>query len=92
MKRVTLIISSAFVAMLATAGTALAQANYPPDDVLPTGGQAPTVGPAGGPAADGGVAFTGGDISFTAVAFAILLVVGVTALVVARRRAARLAG
>lgn len=90
MKRVTLIISSAFVAMLATAGTALAQANYPPDDVLPTGGQAP----AGGPAADagGGVAFTGGDVSFTAVAFAILLVVGVTALVVARRRAARLAG
>lgn len=87
MKRATLIISSAFLTVLATAGTALAQADYPPS-VLPTGGQNPN----GGPAADGGVAFTGGDVSFTAIAFAVLLVAGITALVVARRRAARLAG
>jgi hypothetical protein len=92
MKRVTAVVTSAFAAMLVFAGSALAQTSYPIDTVSPTEG---VLGGGGGPAAEGvggGVAFTGGDVSFTAVAFAILLVVGVTALVVARRRAARLAG
>jgi hypothetical protein len=84
MKRAAAVLSSAFVTVLVTAGTALAQTDYPPTTtVQPTGGQNPT---------GGGTAFTGGDISFGAIAFAALLVVGVAALFVARRRAARVAG
>lgn len=85
MKRAAAVLSSALLTVLFTAGTALAQTDYPPTTtVQPTGGQN-----AGG---GGGTAFTGGDLSFGAIAFAALLVVGVTALFVARRRAARLAG
>ena len=85
MKRAAAVLSSALVTVLVTAGTAMAQTDYPPTtSVQPTGGQNPTGGA-------GGTAFTGGDISFGAIAFAALLVVGVTALFVARRRAARLA-
>jgi len=87
MKRAAAVLSSALLTVLFTAGTALAQTDYPPTTtVQPTGGQNAGAG------AGGGTAFTGGDLSFGAIAFAALLVVGVTALFVARRRAARLAG
>ena len=85
MKRAAAVLSSALLSVLFTAGSALAQTDYPPStSVGDTGGNT------GGTA--GGTAFTGGDLSFGAIAFAALLVVGVTALFVARRRAARLAG
>ena len=88
MKRAAAVLSSALLTVLFTAGSALAQTDYPPStSVGDTGGN---TGGAGGTA--GGTAFTGGDLSFGAIAFAALLVVGVTALFVARRRAARLAG
>jgi hypothetical protein len=85
MKRAAAVLSSALLTVLFTAGTALAQTTYPPSTTVePTSG---ATGPTGG-----GTAFTGGDVSFGAIAFAALLVVGVAALFVARRRAARLAG
>ena len=84
MKRAAAVLSSVLLMVLVTAGSALAQ-DYPPStSVADTGG-----GNTGG---TGGTAFTGGDLSFGAIAFAALLVVGVAALFVARRRAARLAG
>jgi hypothetical protein len=87
MKRAAAVLSSALLTVLITAGTALAQTDYPPStSVQPTSG---ATGPTGG---TGGTAFTGGDLSFGTIAFATLLVVGVAALFVARRRAARLAG
>ena len=88
MKRAAVVLSSALLTVLFTAGTALAQADdYPiTPSVLPTGGSNP------GGSNDGTTAFTGGDVSFGALAFAAFLVLGVTALLVARRRAARLAG
>lgn len=84
MKRVTSIFASAFVMVLVTAGSALAQItdpDYPPS---------PSVAADGG--TGGGTAFTGGDVTFGALAAMALLAVGVTALIVARKRAARLAG
>jgi hypothetical protein len=87
MKRAAAVLSSALLTVLVTAGTALAQTTtYPPEPTSPTSG---ATGPTGG---TGGTAFTGGDLSFGTIAFATLLVVGVAAMFVARRRAARLAG
>jgi len=86
MKRVATIISTAFLTVLVTAGTALAQ-EYPPSVAGGGGGNQGGVSGAGG--GGGETAFTGGDVSLAAIAFAVLLVVGVTALVVSRRRAAR---
>jgi hypothetical protein len=86
MKRAAAVLSSALLTVLVTAGTALAQTTtYPPSVAGEGGGNGNTAGA-------GGTAFTGADVSFGAIAFAALLVVGVTALFVARRRAARLAG
>jgi hypothetical protein len=82
MKRVTSVLASAFVMVLVTAGSAFAQTTtYPPE---------PSVAGSGG--SSGGTAFTGGDVTFGALAAMALLAVGVTALIVARKRAARLAG
>jgi len=78
---VSLIFASAFVMVLVTAGSALADSHYPPE---------PSVAADGG--TGGGTAFTGGDVTFGALAAMALLAVGVTALIVARKRAARLAG
>jgi hypothetical protein len=86
MKRAAAVLSSTLLTVLVTAGTALAE-TYPP-----TASVAGEGGGNGDPAGAGGTAFTGGDLSFGAIAFAALLVVGVTALFVARRRASRLAG
>jgi len=86
MKRAAAVLSSAVLTVLITAGTALAQTTYPP---TPSTSVADTGGNTGG---TGGTAFPGGEISFGAIAFAAFLVLGVTALFVARGRAARLAG
>jgi hypothetical protein len=82
MKRVTSIITCAFVMVLVTAGAALAgDPNYPPpSDVAGSGGTS------------GGTAFTGGDVTFGALAAVALLAIGVTTVLVARKRAARLSG
>jgi hypothetical protein len=91
MKRAAVVLSSALLTVLVTAGTVLAQTTtYPPEspDTSVIGGG----GGAGNVDNVGGTAFTGGDVSFGAIAFATLLVIGVVALFVARRRAARLAG
>lgn len=87
MKRATAVLASAFVTVLVTAGAALAQ-SYPPGSPKPTASVAGTSGSAGGTAFTGG----GGDLSFGVVATVFLLVAGVAALLVARRRAARLVG
>jgi hypothetical protein len=85
MKRAAAVLSTAALTVLITAGNALAE-TYPPT-VADTGGNVGTnVGGAGG------TAFTGGDVSFGAIALVALLALGMTALLVARRRAAHLAG
>lgn len=84
MKRVTSVLASAFVMVLVTAGSALAQSGYEPSDTPPS--------VAAGGGSNGGTAFTGGDITFGALAAIALLAIGVTALIVARKRAARLSG
>jgi hypothetical protein len=90
MKRVAAVLSSALLMVLITAGTVLAQTTtYPPE---PTTSVIGGGGGTGNVDNVGGTAFTGADVSFGAIAFAALLVVGVAALFVARRRAARLAG
>jgi hypothetical protein len=81
MKRLAGIMALAAVSLLITATAALADSHYPITDDTSVEG-------AGG---SGGTAFTGSDVSMAAVAIAALLVIGLTALFVARRRAARLA-
>jgi hypothetical protein len=80
MKRSLGVLASAFVAVVAMAGTALA-GDYPiapdPDTVVKGSG--------GG----GNTAFTGGEISTAVIALALLAVLGVAALLVARRRSAQ---
>lgn len=80
MKRFIGLLTVATVMVLASATMAWAD-TYPPS-------QPPSVaGESGG----NGTAFTGGDVSFGMVATLVLLAVGLGALFVARRRAARLA-
>jgi hypothetical protein len=80
MKRLAGIMALAAVTVLMTATAALA--DYPVTDDTSVEG-------AGG--GTGGTAFTGSDVSMAAVAIAALLVVGLTALFVARRHSARVA-
>jgi hypothetical protein len=89
MKRATAVLASAFVTVLVTAGAAIAQ-SYPPGSPKPTTAVEGTSGQAGAAP----TAFTGGgsDLSFGLAAGALLLAVGVVALLIARRRAARLVG
>jgi hypothetical protein len=82
MKRLTGILALAAMTVVVTAGTALAQTSYPPSQptsVEATSGGRPT-------------AFTGGNVIKPALFVAILLVAGLTALFVARRRSAHAAG
>ncbi len=75
MKRLAGVLIGAVVMTMTLAGTALAQYVAPPapvNDVKDTGG----------------TAFTGGDVSMPLLIAAVLVVVGLTALFVARRRAA----
>jgi len=91
MKRAAVVLSSALLTVLCTAATALAQAtDYPPTSPGPTTSVAGESG--GGDPGGVGTAFTGGDVSLPALAFAAFLALGVAALFVARRRAARFAG
>jgi hypothetical protein len=77
-KRIATIVTLALGMALVGAGTALAK-NYPP---TPSGGNGGTSGGGGG-----GVAFTGANVSFGIVLVAALVVVGVAALFISRRRA-----
>ncbi len=84
MKRIIGVLTTAMLSIVVFASTALADSHtYPP------GGD---VAGSGGGGTGGGTAFTGGDVSIAFVATLALLAVGVSAMVVARRRAARIAG
>jgi hypothetical protein len=85
MKRATGVLASAYLLVLLSAGSALAQ-TYPPTPSTSVKGGGGT-NTAGG----GGTAFTGGDVSLGAVLTIVLLGLGLAAMFVARRRAARLA-
>jgi hypothetical protein len=83
MKRFIAVLAGTALTVVLAAGNALAQTGpYPPTT---TTGVEPT---SGGP---GPSAFTGSDVSPAMLAVAVFLVFGLTALFVARRRAARLA-
>ncbi len=88
LKRATGLLVLTGVTLIVTAGNAIAQtSSYP---VTPS----PTTSVEGTGGSNGGTAFTGGSglLSFSTLMVVALLIVGVTALLVARRRAARLAG
>lgn len=77
MKRVAAILTGATVFVMTQVGSALAGAKYPTPP-----SHSPGVG------GNGGTAFTGSNVSHVAIWLAVLVVVGVTALFVARRRSA----
>jgi len=89
MKRATGILAIAAVTILSTAATAMAQtSSYPPPN-KPTASVQASSGVAG---TGGGTAFTGSSqIPVGTLMIVALLVVGLAALLVARRRAARFA-
>lgn len=78
MKRALAVFASASVAVIVMAGTALA--GYPPEPKPVTVVKS-----------SGGTAFTGGGISTAVIALAVLAVLGVAAMFVARRRSAQAA-
>jgi hypothetical protein len=80
-KRTATVVSLAIGMALAGAGTALAK-NYPP---TPGGNSGGNIGGAGG--SGGNVAFTGANVTLGMVLVAALVVVGVVALFIGRRRA-----
>ena len=82
MKRAIGLLAVATLNALVGASTALAQTTYPPT----------TPGASVEGAGGGGTAFTGGNLSFGGAAMIMLLAVGLLALFVARKRAARLVG
>jgi hypothetical protein len=83
MKRLFYALGSAVAFAVVSAPSALAAAGYP---------QSPSASVEGTSGSNGGTAFTGagGGISMATVWVVILVVVGVSALLIARRRAARL--
>lgn len=83
MKKLGLVLATATVFCLAVAAPALAK--YPPEVEGTSGGNAGGTGGGGGAA---GTAFTGVDVSLWMVLLAVFAVVGVTALILSRRRAA----
>lgn len=87
MKRSFGVLLMALATLVVGAGAALAQSNYPPEPAATssTRGGGGVVG--GGPV--GGTAFTGSDVSWMAIVAVTLLVAGIVALFVARRRSAR---
>jgi hypothetical protein len=82
MKKLGLVLASATAFCLTVAAPALAK--YPPGVKGESGGSAPNA--AGGGAA--GTAFTGANVSLWMILLAALAVVGITALIMSRRRAA----
>ena len=79
MKRMAGVLVGAVVMVLTLAGTALADYTNSPSPTTVVSG------------AGGGTAFTGGNVSTPLVVAAILVIVGLVALFVARRRAAHAA-
>ena len=78
MKRIATVVTLAASMAIAGAGSALAANNYPP---TPNGNGGGTGG------AGGGVAFTGADITLGMVLVGALVLAGVVALFLSRRRA-----
>jgi hypothetical protein len=85
MKKLGLVLATAMVFCLVVAAPALAK--YPPEVEGTSGGSGNAPGAAGGGGA-AGTAFTGVDVSLWMVLLAVFAVVGVTALILSRRRAA----
>ena len=86
MKRVTGVLASAAISVVATASAAMAQTSTYPVSPHPS---TSVEGTSGG----SGTAFTGSaQIPLSTVLICLLVIAGVTALVVARRRAARFVG
>jgi hypothetical protein len=87
MRRISAVVTLTFASLLVTAGAAMAQSSYPvtPSPTTVVKGASGTRG--------GGTAFTGSSqIPFATLMIVALVVAGVAALFVARRRAARFAG
>ena len=85
MRRVTAVMTLTLASVVLSAGAALADSTYPPPSTVVKG--------ASGSRGDGGTAFTGStQLPFAMLMVAVLVVAGLTALYVARRRSARLAG
>ena len=86
-KRVTGVLAFAAISLVATASAAVAQTSTYPVSPHPS---ASVEGTSGG---SGGTAFTGSaQIPLSTVLICLLVIAGITALVVARRRAARFVG
>ena len=80
MRKVTAVVTLALASVVLSAGAAMADSTYPPT----------VVKGASGSRGDGGTAFTGSSqLPFAMLMIAALVVVGATALIVARRRATR---
>ena len=85
MRRVTAVMTLTLASIVLTAGAALAGTGTYPPPVSVKG--------ASGTRGDGGTAFTGStQLPFAMLMVGVLVVVGLTALYVARRRSARCAG
>lgn len=85
MKRLGIMVASTMGFVLSLAGTALA-ADYPPEGGGVEGGGGVAGG--GGAAGAGEVAFTGASVTLGLVLLAALVIIGVAALMIARRRRA----
>lgn len=80
MRKLALAAGSVLTYLFVTAATALADSGIPPGENPPVKGNVVTP--------PGGTAFTGANVAMWLAAIAVLVVVGVTLLVVSRRRAA----
>jgi hypothetical protein len=88
MRRISAVVTLTFASLLVTAGAAMAQTSSYPVTPSPT-----TVVKGASGTRGGGTAFTGSSqIPFVTLMIVALVVAGVAALFVARRRAARFAG
>jgi hypothetical protein len=84
MRRITAVMTLAFTSIVLSAGAALADATYPPPTTVVKG--------ASGSRGDGGTAFTGStQLPFAMLMIGVLVIAGLTALYIARRRSSRLA-
>lgn len=80
MRKVTFMVATAGAYLMATAATAFAQSEVPQPPGPPVGGVVVTP--------PGGTAFTGADVGLLLVAIAACVAVGISLLMMARRRAA----
>jgi LPXTG-motif cell wall-anchored protein len=86
MKRSFGVLLMALATLVVGASAALAQSTYPPEPAATSSTRGGV--PVGGTPV-GGTAFTGSDVSWMAIVAVTLLVAGIVALFVARRRSAR---